>query len=479
MTDLYLPLIGLSPTVAEAANAAYAYVSPSGDTTGVSDSVALAAFLADTSTKPGRMMPGTYYTNAPLQVPANGIVIADGVTLKWGASPAGFENTAMLILAARSKVFWLKVDAAIVATNSYGVLLYGNGSGCTGVEVINADNVGINVYASTGVQLVNCLTSANYVGIQILQCARVFVENCISNGNLHEGLLVAQGAVSSDISIIGGEYSDNLDSGISIGAASKSGTITGAICERNAHSGIELQSAESWAVTGNVCRYNTQYGILVSKYSTGQSLNIVTTGNLVEFNGLHGVQVAGTSIFTVANNTVCNNSQAALGVSHGIVVAVTDGTACYKGLISGNIVTDLQGTKTQESGIYISAGAHIEVCARDNLNRGNHGADFVDGSTCASNGSYTGQDHRGNQVQPAVTIPAVPAAFAYTYNLNRQPVEVMLDGSAGAAHLYLGGPYDTQVDILAGPGTASFILKPGQFVAYTGTTPTWIWRSAA
>lgn len=427
-----------------------------------------------------RTGPGTLALSAQLIVPAGKKWVADKTEVVWAAA-APTDDSSLVHFSAGSEGIGLTVDAADSGqTNGFGI------SATSGVRLTqcvgnNATNVGINVVSgASDVVLSLCEATGNRVGIQALNATNVDVVACRASENTAEGLLVHEGSCAN-ITVDGGNYSDNGDSGVSIGAGAVGISVVGAVCDRNAHQGIELQSVESAEIVGNKCRYNTKNGILISKYgATGTSLSHDVGPNLCEFNGQAGMQIAGSSLVTVTGGIYRNNSQASAGANHGvqIVKEQISNQSCYRVTVSGVLATDTQGTKTQGYGLYVSGDAHTVIRTFNNDVDGNLTGAFYDNSTCSSGGSYTGQFHRNNSTQPAISAPAVPARYAYTYNLQRQPVRVSVGCPSNWLGAGIGGPGRSEV-VQPGPTTGgTYTLMPGEYIYldYTGTAPTWAWE---
>lgn len=264
--------------------------------------------------------------------------------------------------------------------------------GVTNLVNITANNVRVshlwvwgNALATNGIRVQNGATEATVESCYVSQCSSgIFVNGSVPVRPRIIGCTVvtcsshAINVQSADSAVIVGNMarsSTGSGSGIRISAAGESGhVVAGNDCEANAGSGIEIAGSSTGSVVANnTCRGNTTSGIKISSSSAYWHV----TGNLCARNGAHGIDAddATNVDCTIDGNFCRDNSRGSASTYDGIIVGGTDmtvtGNRCRKGT-SGN---------TQKYGIEVTANGTTVLVVNNDLKNGGATSAYSDSGT--------------------------------------------------------------------------------------------------
>jgi parallel beta-helix repeat protein len=282
-------------------------------------------------------------------------------------------------------------------------------------------------------------------GIALKHCSEIDVTDCDSQGSDDRGILVDPDC--EYIRIKGGNYSYNNFNGVHINHGSRHCSVIGVTANYNGISGIAVQSATSdpipfqgyrCLIMGNLCRGNTENGIVLSDnfddtitgnicleniqhgircrtmrectlsanicqkntirgivLETG-CFNNTVSNNILRFNKADGIQVRATSSRNTLTGNICgNNGWGSVGNRDGILVT-DDGTGTYptRNTITANICYDDQTADTTTLSSNVSAGTRIltvvstdtfavdrPITIADGVNTENHVIESIDSRT--------------------------------------------------------------------------------------------------
>lgn len=292
---------------------------------------------------------------------------------------------------------------------------------------------GFNVEGGIRLTMTNCQAHDCEYGLNILDSSAtgnepirdLMVSNSSFSNNVKTGIRVDDG---DRISIIGCLVRDNGEDGIYIqglGAVNDL-VISGCLIEGNTGTGIDTYASyagENWIISNCVVKNNTVRGT-----SLAGATNIAVNNCVFEDNGTRGIDIA-TSKVQVNGCIVNNNTEEGIQLysgtqhmvngcrivgngNHGIFVGVSEAIISnnyidanstigtdYDGIriagsktdlsFVGNIITDTQGTPTQQYAMEFSSGSDYVMITGNNL-RGN--------KTGAINGTLGGNSVNTNNI---------------------------------------------------------------------------------
>ena len=230
---------------------------------------------------------------------------------------------------------------------------------------------GIRSYGGTLNTLRNCTAvSCAYIGLSIALDTQWTIESCraISNGNngIDTGIGASQGRVvncestnngangvcpdnSSDVQVVGGNFSGNTQYGIAVTNAQARVSIIGARVDGNTLAGVLINN-------------NSDYVSIVSC--------------IIANNGTHGVFLNAVVNCTVQACEILDNSQTTTNTSDGVHIQSSGGN-CLNNIITGNTIINVAGV-TQRYGVAI-----------DQTGGGSAGQSTIVGNNLAGNQSGT------------------------------------------------------------------------------------------
>jgi nitrous oxidase accessory protein NosD len=294
-----------------------------------------------------------------------------------------------------------------------------NGSGIAirdTVSNIFIRNVYITATAANGIYTQGTITNLNVI-------------DCETNATGKRGVHIS----ANGAKILGGYFHDTLDhDGIQFGDTASNCLVIGAYCYNNAFKGIEVQvGSTNVSVIGchvydngdvgvafqqgaNNCKVvdcevygNNSHGIHIDLTASNPSQYALVQGNTVINNGdalgesgividnssyarVIGNHVAGnqrhnilltTATFCTVMGNVCMNGSATTGTTTGEGIALEGNS--LNNIVSGNIGTDNQVTKTQRYGVSVTAGSNNNIITSNQLS-GNLTGSLSDSGTSTS-----------------------------------------------------------------------------------------------
>lgn len=140
--------------------------------------------------------------------------------------------------------------------------------------------------------------------------------------------------------------------------------------------GIQFLASTDNLVENCTISNTVSHGIQANKSSTvadqpnkKSSRNIIRN-NVIDQSGQDGIDINSGDDNQVIGNTITNSSDDVSG-RDGIRITTTDGITAERNVISGNIATDNQATKTQKYGLNIVSSSVIDTVVRGNDFTGN------------------------------------------------------------------------------------------------------------
>lgn len=276
-------------------------------------------------------------------------------------------------------------------------------TGTWGSTLIN----GFNLEGCKKLVLSNCMAHDCQNGIYVSDPGasnptEIVINNCILNSNNTHGINIDEGA---EISISNCQMNDNTDRGLNLGGG---GTITdlqvtNCLIANNGSYGVQsfnTTNSEQWLFNNCIIKNNSSRGIDpgTADYVTisnciieGNSMGIECGGTyntvsncIIKDNSQQGLNFDAGGNHKAIGNTVVNNGQHGIEIDCNYVIVSgnyidgnSDDVANYDGIrilssknhivINDNIITDTQGTKTQEYAIQISSGGDYIMVTNNDL----------------------------------------------------------------------------------------------------------------
>ena len=321
---------------------------------GVTDDTAAIQAALDSNASSVTFPKGTYLSNA-LTVPSNIKIIGEnGSTIKAIASLSGslFENVLYPTNPGNTNISFnnlvINGNKASAAVNESMIKL----GHCTNVTIedcliYDSDGFGIDIQGSTSTILIkgNKILDGNSGGINLNGVTAMgnrvtgnHIKGCQASG------LIVQGGtkfvvISENICEYNGLTNGN---GISAGN-SQSCVINNNICRYNSYtaqagSGIGINPSGynclNHTITGNICEYNGDDGIDIAPGSGDSSNYHSVTGNQLNYNIGAGINVGGAGsaeFLTIGNNYITGNGAAG--------IQFDSGTGSGRSSITGNVIT--------------------------------------------------------------------------------------------------------------------------------------------
>lgn len=208
----------------------------------------------------------------------------------------------------------------------------------TNVRVTSCKGDGIRATSNTDVAVIGCISTANAMrGIELTNVTGARIEGNLVTSNGTHGIDVD--FQTSNAIVVGNKSLSNTSTGIFVEEGTDDVTVAGNTSNSNGTYGIAVASAtngrttERVTISGNICRANTQSGILVA----------ATTASGAVCRDV-----------TVVGNVCMENDQGDTG-HHGILISCVVGGTCENIIISSNRCGDRQGEATQTYGLGIGA----------------------------------------------------------------------------------------------------------------------------
>lgn len=232
----------------------------------------------------------------------------------------------------------------------------------------NPNGSGIATKGGTGIIVIGAMSYDNAGGNFSINSANSKVIGCISDGStVNGGIGVGHPGLPADDAV-----------------------ISGCTIINNALNGIIVQSSKDVILTNNIIKNNGDYGVKVD----GNASNAIIANNLLEQN-TGGVSIyAPTYSHTVSGNRILNSLKHGMDINgaNNIIEGNTVKNSGYGGtytsqygiyleqaitqgnIVTGNICTDDQATKTQERGIYCTGTNNLIA---NNICKGNKTLELV------------------------------------------------------------------------------------------------------
>lgn len=400
--------------------------------------------------------PGTYVVN-----PATGINLANNTRLTGSGTGsiikvASHANATGNVVKAQS-ISSVSVDNLMIdgnktnQTNStnYG-LYFGTVTNGTvyNVWVQNFTGVGIHIYNSTGVKVLDNFSTANgYHGFECEQStASTWQGNRAWNNTLH-GIIINPGEVgstgSSSISLVGNICDSNSQYGIAVGIA---------------NGGLGQRLTKDCVISNNIIRNNAQYGIQIY-----QQNGFLISNNEITGNGFFGIYLYQTRYNQIIGNNFHNNSQASNGGYDEIFMEGNgSGYASTNNLIANNTIL-IDGAIKSRWGINEATSNDGPNTIVNNIipNPGTSGTlNSIVASDVLTDPAGVHQVYGGNAISGAnAGIDNAFNIMRLYSNLPNSDVQVVSTG--GTIHMYAGGNDNLDVNSTAARAAASTATTAG------------------
>ena len=220
----------------------------------------------------------------------------------------------------------------------------------------------------------------SYANIWIEESHNIDVINCESHDSVNGGGLTIT-VDSSEIQVLGGEFNNNGDSGVTTWASDRI-TVSGVVVEGSVGSCISLNSTNSIVSNCIVSGSTLQNGITVGHDTAdGNASGSVVTGCVSSGNGLVGIYAGGntTENITIVGNRCFDNTDTGIQVSGGLSGShVVTGNNVADNIVAGISITADSVTVTGNVAVGNGSAGILLTNADDNI---------VTGNVCKNNGA--------------------------------------------------------------------------------------------
>lgn len=269
----------------------------------------------------------------------------------------------------------------------------GNRANQTGTESWS----GIHLITSNYAQVIRCEVKETYrIGITLAGSPYSLIDACYIHNTNYIGCWLGDNGSGTYSQYSTIRNCNVVETGLdSITLASDNLLCSGNYCK---HSGNRTTDAGNIYTTpgrrfiriiGNHVEDGTGFGIDLAPDATYTYYGIVVEGNVCLRSRNSGIQSSVPGVTITGNycqDNGQNNGQAAPSLPYGIYIAASDV------VVTGNVCTDLQGTKTQLYGIRVAAGGARQIIASNILDGNSTGAVL---GTQGTDGSFFGNTATG------------------------------------------------------------------------------------